>query len=124
MRQIHHRRGAFSRPVERWGDIITCDHMVQTDEDWNMGLNGMRDVLTVKDIATGLTWAYPTASKSGDDTMEALTQFCGQWQIKCIYTDCSPEIADACRRLGYVHETNQPGVPQTNGIVERPTGRY
>ena len=72
MRQVHHRRGAFSRPVERWGDIITCDHMVQTDEDWNMGLNGMRDALTVKDIATGLTWAYPTASKSGDDTMEAL----------------------------------------------------
>ena len=31
LRQVPHRRGAFERPVEKWGDLLTCDHMVQGD---------------------------------------------------------------------------------------------
>ena len=59
MRQPPHPRGGFNREVVSWGDIITADHMVQPDKDWSLGLGGMRYVLSVKDIATGLKMAYP-----------------------------------------------------------------
>ena len=36
LRHVPHRAGAFKRPVESWGDLITCDHMVQGDSDWGV----------------------------------------------------------------------------------------
>ena len=117
-----HRQGAFARPVERWGDIITCDHMVQTDEPWTIGCEHSRDCLVVKDLATGYKGVYPMNSKSGDNTEEALRLFTGGHRVKLCYSDGSLEIADACRRLGFPHETSQPGVPQNNGIIERCNG--
>ena len=76
----------------------------------------------MKDLASGLKWAYPMPSKSGDHTATAMRMFCGSYRVACIYSDGSHEIADACRRFGYVHERSQPGVPQNNGIIERANG--
>ena len=62
--------------------------------------SGIRDILTVKDVSTGLKWPFPVPTKSGDDTTGALQQFCGHWRVKALYLEHCPEIADACRRLG------------------------
>ena len=92
VRQVAHRRGAFAREPQHWGDIITCDHMVQTDEAWTVGCDGSKDVLTVKDIATGYKMAYPMPNKSGESTVTALQKFIGQWRINRCYYDNSHEI--------------------------------
>ena len=54
MRQVAHRRGSFARPCTKWGDCITLDHMIQTEEDWTVGCEGPKNLLTVKDLTTGL----------------------------------------------------------------------
>ncbi len=36
-----------------------------------------------------------------------------------LYTDKAPQFAEVCRLDRIVPETSQPGVPQTNGIIER-----
>ena len=117
-----HTSGGFQREREVWGDIITCDHMVQSEEAWNVGCDGSRDILVVKDLATGLKGVYPMPNKSGDNTTKALGQYIGQGNtVSLCYSDNSPEIADACLRLCIPHEQSEPGVPQSNGIIEEPT---
>ena len=97
--------------------------MVQSDESWNVGCDGSKDVLVVKDLATGLKGVYPMPNKSGDNTYKALDDFCGPGNtISLCYSDNSPEIADACLRLGIPQETSEPEVPQNNGIIERANG--
>ena len=118
-----HFKGAFRREPKEWGDIITCDHMVQSDESWNIGCDGSKDILVVKDLATGFKGVFPMPSKSGDNTTKALGLFVGHGNTaKLCYSDNSPEIADACLRLGIPQETSEPGVPQNNGIIERANG--
>ena len=41
-----------------WGDVITFDH-VNTQRATMVGLNGEREALTVRDVATGLSHMYP-----------------------------------------------------------------
>ena len=43
LRQVPHRAGAFSRPVTKWGEVITVDHMVQTEEDWTVRCDGSKN---------------------------------------------------------------------------------
>ena len=62
------------------------------------------------------------SSKSADNTVYALTRFCGSYRIGCVYSDGAPELDEACRILGYPQNKSRPGVPQNNGIVERCNG--
>ena len=123
LRQVPHRSGAFRRDLERFGDIITCDHMVQMDHDWQVGLDGSRHIFVVKDLWSGLKGCYPVGRKDGDKTTESLELFCGsRVRISLCYADNAPEIVEACRRLSIPHEPSHPGVPQNNGVIERTNG--
>ena len=108
LRHVPHRSGAFARPIENWGDLITCDHMVQTDEDWTIGCDGSKNLLSIKDLATGLKWAYPMSTKSTEHTVNALSRFCGSYRIGCVYSDGAPELDEACRILGYLTTNRTP----------------
>ena len=122
LRQVPHRTGSFARPVKDWGDIVTCDHMVQGDNDWQVSCNEERHCLTVKDLATGWKMAYPMKGKSGAETEAALGMFAGPYKLSLVYSDDSQEIAWACRTRKWPHEVSQPGVPQNNTIIERTNG--
>ena len=74
--------------------------MAQTEEDWTVGGDGSKNLLTVKDLATGLKWAYPMLTKSAEHTVNALYRFCGSYRIGCVYSDGAPELDEACRILG------------------------
>ena len=84
LRQVPHRRGAFERPLKQWGDIITMDHMVQRDDEQSNGLNGKRDMITVKDLFSGLVMCYPVPNKSADEALDALNQFCGNFRPRFV----------------------------------------
>ena len=43
-RQVPHRAGSFSRPVTKWGEVNTVDHMVQSEEDWTVGCDGSKNL--------------------------------------------------------------------------------
>ena len=85
--------------------------MIQADEEWAVGCDNSRHVLTIKDLATGLKMAYPMPTKSSENTIRALDRFIGRWPVGLLYSDNSPEIADACHRHGFPRETSHSGVP-------------
>ena len=108
--------------MKDWGDIITCDHMIQGDADWQVSCGNEKNALTVKDLATGWKWCYPMPDKSGKETEAALGMFAGPYRICLVYSDDSAEIAWACKQRKWPHEISQPGCPQNNGIIERCNG--
>ena len=122
MREPPHRGGAYDRKPKVWGEIITCDHLVQRDTDVSVGITGDKDALTVRDLYSRYLWCYPMKSRSQENTEEALRDFAGGYKISRVYGDNSLEIKGACRQLGWPHEGAQVGVPQSNGIIERANG--
>ena len=87
-----------------------------------MGCDGSKNLLTIKDLATGLKWAYPMQAKSTEHIVSAMSRFCGSYRIGCVYSDGAPELEESCRILGYPHDRAHPGVTQNNGIIERCKG--
>ena len=98
---------------------LTFHGFLRISAERAVGCDGSRNLLTVKDLATGLKSAYPMAAKSAEHTIAALSRFCGSYLIGCVYSDGAPELDEACRRLGYPHDKSHSGVPQNSGIIER-----
>ena len=46
----------------------------------------------------------------------------GTRRVKLCYTDGSGELESACKTLGVAHDVSDPGIPATNGIIERTVG--
>ena len=70
----------------------------------------------------GCDWldAFPKSSKSGKDTKMACQEFAGPTdEIESFYAENAPELKSTARELGWRMPTATPGVPQTNGVVER-----
>ena len=42
-------KGSYNRKPTKWGQIITCDHIV-SQKDNMLGVTGDRDCLTIKDL--------------------------------------------------------------------------
>ena len=107
--------------MKRWGDIISADH-IDSKSDLNVSHDGHRFALVVKDIWSKLFTIYPVANKSGALAFTALQHFVGTRKVKLCYTDGSGELESACKRLGISHDVSDPGIPATNGIIERTVG--
>jgi hypothetical protein len=114
-------RGAFDRDLRRWGDVISADHL-DSKSDLNVSHEGHRFALAVKDIWSRLFAIYPVLNKSGGLAFGALQHFIGTRKVKLCYTDGSGELKHACRRLGISRDVSDPGIPATNGIIERTVG--
>ena len=123
----------FSRPARRhispegargaatkWGDLITMDHIVMSES--NVGFNGDRVVLVVKDVATGFTSAYPSRQKSKANVAASLRHFLEGVRPKQVYSDNAPEIRAACKAMGIPQGVSTPYRHETNGVIERTIG--
>ena len=67
---------------------------------------------------------YAVPTKDAVDTEICIRAFTGIPGIRkpkdvSMYSDGSGEIKLACRSVGILHDTSQPGVPQTNALIER-----
>jgi hypothetical protein len=69
----------------------------------------------------GSKWhaCYPKATKTTEDTVEAMQSFQGDNPIHSFYSDNSKELSAAAKYMHWKHPTATPGVPQTNGLGER-----
>ena len=103
--------------LDLWGRIVTCDH-VDSRARCNMGVGGEAEAFVIKDIFSGLVQVYPSDTTCAYETVQWIRNFRGARKIESMYSEHSGEVASACKKLGILHETSAPYVPQTNGISQ------
>ena len=112
------RNGGAVPRAEKFGDLITADHKVLSDNCESR--NNHRYAVVVQDIATQWIQAYPCKNKTSQETQRSLQKFLEpERKPKVIYTDNSLEFGKACEDLSWNHCTSTPHRSETLGIAER-----
>ena len=116
------RIGEVVPRAEKFGDLITADHKVLSDNCESR--NNHRYAVVVQDLATQWIQAYPCKTKTSQETQRSL-QKCLEpdRKPKVIYTDSSLEFGKDCEDLSWNHCTSTPHLQETNGIAERAVRR-
>ena len=83
------------------------------------GMHGSKDAMTVKDVWSSMKIIYPLGDKTADEARYALLDFNGDREVKRYYSDNSGELRQAIKDMGVPREGSVPGVPKTNGVIER-----
>ena len=113
--------GAVLR-AENFGDLITADHKVLSDNCEPR--NNHRYAVVVQDLATQWIQAYPCKKKTSQETQRSLQKFLEpERKPKVIYTDNSLEFGKASEEFSRNHCTSTPHRSETNGIAERAVRR-
>ena len=116
------RNGEAVPRAEKFGDLITADHKVLSDNCESR--NNHRYAVVVQDLATQWIQAYPCKTKTSQETQRSLKKFLElERNPKVIYTDNSLEFGKACEDLSWNHCTSTPHRSETNGIAERAVRR-
>ena len=107
------------RDPQVFGEICTGDH--QNDKRINDvgGLAGIKYAFNQLDLATKSKSCTPVKSLKTDETHAAITRFKGDQQIQLYYSDNYESIKRAVYKQNIAHEFSQPGIHQTNAIIER-----
>ena len=116
------RNGGAVPRAENFGDLITADHKVLSENCESR--NNHRYAVVVQDLATQWIQAYPCKTKTSQETQRSLQKFLEpDRKPKVIYTDNSLEFGKACEDLSWNHCTSTPHRSETNGIAERAVRR-
>ena len=116
------RNGEAVPRAENFGDLITADHKVFSDNSESR--NNHRYAVVVQDLATQWIQAYPCKNKTSQETQRSLQKFLEpERKPKVIYTDNSLEFGKACEDFSWNQRTSTPHRSETNGIAERAVRR-
>ena len=116
------RKGEAVPRADNFGDLITADHKVLSDNCESR--NNHRYAVVVQDLATQWIQAYPCKNKTSQETQRSLQKFLEpERKPKVIYTDNSLEFGKACEDLSWNHCTSTPHRSETNAIAERAVRR-
>ena len=116
------RNGGAVPRAENFGDLITTDHKVLSDNCESR--NNHRFAVVVQDLATQWIQSYPCKTKTSQETQRSLQKFLEpNRKPEVIYTDNSLEFGKACEDLSWNHCTSIPHRSETNGIAERAVRR-
>ena len=92
------RNGESVLRAQKFGDLITADHKVLSDNCESR--NNHRYAVVVQDLATQWIQAYPCKTKTSQETQRSLQKFLElERNPKVIYTDNSFEFGKACEDL-------------------------
>ena len=108
-----------SRSPKKFGDLITCDHVLMKDWLGYKGVDGIPDLLNVFDLATRCKYAIPTDSADSLDTYTALNFVKGKSPVNTLYSDNWGAFKKAAKQLKFNWEPCQPGVHKSNAVIER-----
>ena len=115
------RNGGAVHRAENFGDLITADHKVLSDNCESR--NNHRYAFVVQDLATQWIQSYPCKTKTSQETQRSFQKF---WESdrkpQVIYTHNSLEFGKVCEDLSW-HCTSTPHKSETNGIAERAVRR-
>ena len=116
------RNGGAVLRAENFGDLITADHKVLSENCESR--NKHRYAVVVQDLATQWIQSYPCKTKTSQETERSSQKFLEpNRKPKVVYTGNSLEFAKACEDLSWNHCTSTPHRSQTNGIAERTVRR-
>ena len=116
------RIGRVVLRAENFGDLITADHKVLSDNCESR--NNHRYPVVVQDLATQWIQSYPCKTKTSQETQRSLQKFLEpERNPEVIYTDNSMEFGNACEDLSWNHCTSTPHRTETHGIPERAVRR-
>ena len=116
------RNGGAVLCAENFGDLITADHKVLSENCESR--NNHRYAVVVQDLATQWIQSYPCKTKTSQETQRSLQKFLEpDRKPEVIYTDNSLEFGKACEDLSWNHCTSTPHRSETNGIAERAVRR-
>ena len=116
------RKGEAVPRADNFGDLITADHKVLSDNCESR--NNHRYAVVVQDLAAQWIQAYPCKNKTSQETQRSLQKLLEpERKPKVIYTDNSLEFRKACEDLSWNHCTSTPHRSETNGIAERAVRR-
>ena len=116
--RVEHR----SMTDENFGDLITADHKVLSDNCESR--NNHWYAVVVQDLATQWIQAYPCRNSTSQETQRSLQKFLKpERNREVIYTVNSLEFGKACEDLSWNHCTSTPHRSETNGIAERAVRR-
>ena len=116
------RNGKAVPRAEKFGDLITADHKILSDNCESR--NNHRYAVVVQDLATQWIQAYPCKTKTSQETQRSLQKFLEpDRNPTVIYTDHSLEFGKACEDLSWNHCTSTHHRSETNGIAERAVRR-
>ena len=116
------RAGTVVPRAEHFGDLVTADHKVLSEE--SEFRNNHRYAVVVQDLATQWLQSHLCRSKSSQETQKNLMKFLEPTRKpKVVYTDDSSEIGKSCEELSWNHCTSTPHRSETRGIAERAVRR-
>ena len=116
------RNGEAVPRADNFGDLITVDHKVLSDNCESR--NNHRYAVVVQDLATQWIQAYPCKNKTSQETQRSLQKFLEpERKPKVIYIDNSLEFGKDCEDFSWNHCTSTPHRSETNGIAERAVRR-
>ena len=116
------RNGEAVPRAEHFGDLMTADHKVPSDNCESR--HNHRHAVVVQDLATQWIQASPCKNETSQGTQKNLQKFLEpERKPKVIYTDKSLEFGKACEDLSWNHCTSTPHRSETNGIDERAVRR-
>ena len=99
------RNGGAVLRADNFGDLITADHKVLSDNCEFR--NNHRYAVVVQDLATQGIQAYPCKTKTSQETQRTLQKFLEpDRNPKVIYTDNSLEFGKVCEDLSWHHCTS------------------
>ena len=116
------RNGEAVPRADKFGDLITADHKVLSDNCESR--NNHRYAIVVPDSATQWIQSYPCKTKTSQETQRSLQKFLEpERKPKVMYSDNSLGFGKACEDLSWNHCTSTQHRSQTNGIAERAVRR-
>ena len=116
------RAGTVVPRAEHFGDLITADHKVLSDE--SEFRNNHRYAVVVQDLATQWLQSHLCRSKSSQETQKNLMKFLEPTRKQKSFTLASPrKLASLAEELSWNHCTSTPHRSETNGIAERAVRR-
>ena len=116
------RAGTVVPRAEIFGDLITADHKILSEESESR--NNHRYAVVVQDLATQWIQLYPCKTKTSPETEKSLQTFLEPTRkAKVIYTDNSFGFGKYCEELSWNHCTSTPHRSETNGIAGRAVRR-
>ena len=122
MRRKRRYRHSFNRDPKKFGDIVTCDHVLMKDWFGIGGIDGYNDTLNVLDLATKCKHSFPTHGLDTFETFCALNQVKGKDRVQNVYCDNYGSLVKAAKQIGATCEPSQPGVHHSNAIIENCNG--
>ena len=116
------RAGTVVPRAEHFGDMITADHKVLSEESESR--NNYRYAVVVQDLATQWIQSYPCKTNTSQETQKNPMKFLEPTRKpNVIYTDNPLEFGKSCEELSWNHCTSTPHRSETNGIADREVRR-